>query len=70
MHVNHDRYPTGVDKSVYAESRLTTGKRAHNLMNRYRKDGLNTVRTFREWKIKLPECCGNRVEGEDARTYF
>ena len=70
MHVNHDRYPTDMHKIAYAESRLTISKKAHNLMNRYRTDGLSTVRTFKEWRAKLRECCGNRFEEEDARTYL
>lgn len=70
MHVNHDRYPTDLHKIAYAESRLTISKKAHNLMNRYRTDGLSTIRTFKEWRARLRECCGNRFEEEDARTYL
>ena len=70
MHVNHDRYPTDLHKIAYAESRLTISKKAHNLMNRYRTDGLSTIRTFKEWRAKLRECGGNRFEEEDARTYL
>lgn len=68
MHVNHDRYPTDTHKIAYAESRLTISKKAHNLMNKYRTDGLSTIGSFKEWRAKLRKCYGNRFEEEDART--
>ena len=70
MHVNHNQYPTNLHKIAYAESSFTISKKAHNLMNRYRTDGLNTICTFKEWRANLHECCGNRFEEEDARTYL
>ena len=39
------RYPNHAHKITYAESCLTISKRAHNLKNRYRKDGLSTIST-------------------------
>ena len=70
MHVNHDRYPTDVAKIAYAENRLTIGKRAHNLMNAYRLDGICTLKTFFEWRTALRKACGNPFEQEDARKYL
>ena len=70
MHVNHDRYPTENEKITYAESRLTIGKKAHNLMNRYRKDSLCALTSLKDWRMKLRQACGNRFEEEDARTYL
>lgn len=70
MHVNHDRYPTDGDKIAYAELKLAVGKKASNLMNRYRKDGLCTLTSFIDWRKKLREACGNPFEQEDARNYI
>ena len=70
MHVNHDRYPSDAHKIAYAESRLTIGKKAHNLMNRYRSEGLCILSSFADWRAKLRDCCGNRFEEEDARIYL
>lgn len=70
MHANHDRYPTEIEKITYAESRLTIGKKAHNLMNRYRKDGPCTLTELKDWRKKLRQAWGNRFEEEDARTYL
>ncbi len=70
MDSNHDRYPTDRAKIAYAESRLTIGKKAHNLMNPYRRDGLCTITSFHDWRIKLREACGNPFEQEDARHYI
>ncbi|KAI4085795.1 MAG: hypothetical protein L6R37_008469, partial [Teloschistes peruensis] len=69
MHVNHDRYPTDREKIAYAESRLTIGKKAHNLMGQYRRDGLCYLTSFVDWRQKLRHLCGNPFEAEDARTY-
>ena len=70
MHGNADRYPTDEAKITYAESRLTIGKKAHNLMNRYRVNGLCTLTSFDDWRRKLRDVCGNRFEEEDARIYL
>ena len=70
MQVNHDRYPSDAHKIAYAESRLTIGKKAHNLINRYRSEGLCILLTFADWRAKLRDCCGNRFEEEDARIYL
>ena len=70
MHVNHDRYSTDASKIAYAENRLTIGKRAHNLMNAYRVDGICRLTTFSEWRSALRLACGNPFEQEDARKYL
>lgn len=70
MDVNHDRYPTARAKIAYAESRLTIGKKAHNLMEQYRVNGLCIIASFPEWRSKLRHCCGNPFEAEDARIYL
>ena len=67
MHVNNDRYPFDSAKIAYAESRLTIGKKAHNLMNAYRVDGLCVLTSFAEWRSALRRACGNPYEQEDAR---
>ena len=70
MSINHDRYPTDREKIGYAESRLTIGKKAHNLMNSYRANGLCTLTDFSDYRRKLRAACGNPFEQEDARTYI
>ena len=70
MHVNNDRYPFDQAKIAYAESRLTIGKKAHNLMNAYRVDGLCILTSFAEWRSALRRACGNPYEQEDARKYL
>lgn len=70
MYGNADRYPTDKAKITYAESRLTITKKAHNLMNRYRVNGICTLISFEDWCRKLREVCGNRFEEEDARIYL
>lgn len=70
MDVNHDRYTTARAKIAYAESRLTIGKKAYNLMNPYRKEGLCTLTSFSDWRSKLRAACGNPFEQEDARNYI
>ncbi len=70
MHVNHDRYPTDGDKIAYAELKLAVGRKASNLMNRYRKDGLCTLTSFVDWRKKLREAYGNPFKQEDARNYI
>ena len=70
MHVNNDRYPFDQAKIAYAESRLTIGKKAHNLMNAYRVDGLCILTSFVEWRSALRRACGNPYEQEDARKYL
>lgn len=70
MNINHDRYPTDLAKIAYAESRLTIGKKASNLMMPYRKDGICTIPSFAEYRRTLRHCCGNPFEEEDARTYL
>lgn len=70
MHVNHDRYPTDLAKIAYAESRLTIGKKASNLMMPYRIDGICTLSSFDEYRQRLRQCCGNPFEEQDARTYL
>jgi len=59
MHVNHDRYSTDGDKIAYAELKLAVGRKASNLMNRYRKDGLYTLTSFIDWRKKLREAYSN-----------
>ncbi len=68
--LNGDRYPSHRAKIAYAESRLTIGKKAHNLMGQYRVNGLCTISTFADWRHKLRHCCGNPFESEDARLYL
>lgn len=70
LYGNEDRYPTDKSKIIYAESRLTITKKAHNLMKRYRVNGLCTLNSFEDWRRKLREACGNRFEEEDARLYL
>ena len=70
LYGNEDRYPTDKSKIIYAESRLTITKKAHNLMKRYRVDGLCTITSFEDWRRKLREACGNRFEEEDSRLYL
>lgn len=70
MSGNEDRYRTDRSKIVYAESRLTVGKRAHTLMNRYRTKGLCTLTSFDDYRAKLRQACGNKFEVEDARDYL
>ena len=70
MNVNHDRYPTDSAKISYAESRLTIGKKAFNLMMPYRHDGICTLTSFAEYRAALRRCCGNPFEAEDVRTYL
>lgn len=70
MNANHDRYPMDRQKIAYGENRLTIGKKAHNLMGQYRVDGLCSLTSFQDWRIKLRQCCGNPYEAEDARTYL
>lgn len=70
MNGNADRYPTERSKIVYAESRLAIAEKAHNLMNRYRVDGLCVLTSFEDWCRKLRQTCGNRFEEEDARLYL
>ena len=70
MDVNDDRYPSHRAKIAYAESRLTIGKKAHNLMGQYRVNDLCTISTFADWRHKLRHCCGNPFESEDARLYL
>lgn len=70
MHANRDRYPSDEDKIAYAESRLVIGKKAHNLMNQHRVNGLCTLISFADWRSKLRQACGNRFEEEDTRAYL
>ncbi|KAL9576577.1 MAG: hypothetical protein Q9203_007716, partial [Teloschistes exilis] len=70
MTANDDRFHEEYNKIVYAESRLTIGKKAHSLMGQYRKDGLCTLTTLFDWRQKPRHLCGNLFEEEDARTYL
>ena len=70
MDINHDRYPTDRAKIAYAESRLTIGKRAHNLMNSHRRNGICSLTSFEDWRQRLRKACGNPFEQEDARNYI
>lgn len=46
IHINHDRYPSNAYKIVYAKSRLTIGKKTHNLMNQYKSEELYILLIF------------------------
>lgn len=70
MHVNHDRDLTDVEKIANAESTLTIGKKALNLTNRHRVEGLYSRNSFKDWRRKLRDACDNRFEEEDSRVYL
>jgi hypothetical protein len=70
MHINNDRYPSEQSKIAYGENRLTIGKKAHNLMNPYRVDGICILTSFADWRSALRRACGNPYEQEDARKYL
>jgi hypothetical protein len=70
MHINNDRYPFEQSKIAYGENRLTIGKKAHNLMNPYRVDGICILTSFVDWRFALRRACGNPYEQEDARKYL
>lgn len=70
MDVNHNRYLFDRAKITYGESRLTIGKKAHNLMGQYQVNGLCAITGFVKWQQKLRHCCGNPFESEDACTYL
>lgn len=70
MHINNDIYPSDVQKIAYAESRLMIRKKAHNLMNLYKSEGLCILQTFADWRAKFWDCCNNQFKEKDARIYL
>lgn len=63
-------HPTDIEKIAYAESRLTIRKKAHNLMNRYRTEGLCSLTCSADWRRKLREACRDRFEEQDSCVYL